>query len=178
LALARSWSQLTIAPVIVPPELGPRLLCAAVRDRRRRRLIRVAGVALALAASIVVAVVGFWPSGPPAPPEQNSVVVAPPAPGPAPSPEGPKPIGDAVAEARDALVTLTKRTAAETRDGSAWLLPSPKMPELPDTGEHLEPLADARTGAARSVEPVASSARRAVHFLLGAADPPSRPNDQ
>jgi hypothetical protein len=70
------------------------------------------------------------------------------------------------------------RTAAETRDGSARLLPSPKMPELPDTGEHLEPLADARTGAARSVEPLTSSARRAVNFILGAADPPSRPNEQ
>src|SRR5262249_25542875 len=175
LSLSRSWSQLTIVPVAVPPDLAPRLLSAAVRDPRRRTLVRTAGLALALAASIVVAVVGFWPTQPP---EQGPVVVAPPAPAPAPSPEAPKPISDAVAEARNALVNLTMRTAAETRDGSARLLPSPKMPELPDTADHLEPLADARTGAVRSVEPVTSSARRAFDFILGAAAPPSRPNDQ
>ena len=45
-------------------------------------------------------------------------------------------------------------------------------------GEGLEPLADARTGAARSVEPIRDSARRAVNFFLRAADPPSRKDVQ
>jgi hypothetical protein len=35
-------------------------------------------------------------------------------------------------------------------------------------------LADARTGAAKSVEPLRNSARRAVNLFLRAADPPNR----
>ena len=82
-----------------------------------------------------------------------------------------KPLGESVSEARDALVSLTKRTASETRDQSALLLPNPKMPESPATSDGLEPLADARTGAARSVEPFRDSARRALSFFARAAEP-------
>jgi hypothetical protein len=130
---------------------------------------------MALAASVVVAVVVV--SGRKADPVQpGPVVVVPPAPAPSPPSAPAKPLGDSVTEATDAIVNLTKRAASETREGSARLVPSPWMPELPDAGEGLEPLANAGTGAARSVEPLASSARRAVNFFLRAADPPARPN--
>ena len=46
---------------------------------------------------------------------------------------------------------------------------------MPEPDERLEPLADARTGATRSMEPFAESARRAVNFFLKAADPPAKP---
>jgi hypothetical protein len=80
-----------------------------------------------------------------------------------------------VAEARDALVALSRRTATETRDRSALLIPPTKLPDMPEPDERLEPLADARSGATRSMEPFAESARRAVNFFLKAADPPARP---
>ena len=89
-----------------------------------------------------------------------------PTPKPMPHGDPPKPLGDSVTEARDALVSLTKRTATETRDRSASCMPDPKLPDMPDAGDGLEPLADARTGAARSVEPIRDSARRAVNFFL------------
>jgi hypothetical protein len=49
------------------------------------------------------------------------------------------------------------------------------MPDMPDTGDGLEPLADAQAGAARSVDPIKSSARRALNLFMRAADPPNKP---
>jgi len=45
---------------------------------------------------------------------------------------------------------------------------------MPDAGAGLEPLADARAGAARSVEPLPTSARRALTLFLRAAAPPNK----
>jgi len=174
LAFARSIRQLTPPPP--PVNLGPLLLTAVVSDHRRRRFVRLAVAWAALAASVVIAVIAFRPSNN-AHNQPNPEVVVAPKSNKAPTPEPPRPIGDSVAEARDAIVTLTKRTASETRDGSARLLVSPKLPDLPDTGDNLEPLADAGSGAAKSFEPVASSARRAVNFFLRPGEPPARQND-
>ena len=55
------------------------------------------------------------------------------------------------------------------------LFPNPKLKDMPEPGEGLEPLADARAGAAKSVEPIRTSARRAFNLFLRAADPPNRP---
>ena len=92
-----------------------------------------------------------------------------------PKAESPKPLGDAVAEARDALVALSKRTANETRDRSALLIPTAKFPDMPEPDERLEPLADARSGASRSMEPFAASARRAFNLFMKATDTPAKP---
>jgi hypothetical protein len=85
-----------------------------------------------------------------------------------------KPLGESVSEAADAIVTLTRRTAAEPKERITILLPEPRLagPGQPD--ERLDPLADAGTGAARSVEPLKDSARRAINFFVRTADPPSR----
>jgi hypothetical protein len=101
-------------------------------------------------------------------PKANEVALTPPQ----------KPLGESVTEARDAFVTLTVRTATEPRDRITQLLPEPKLADRPDMVEGLEPLADARSGAARSVEPIRDSALRAVNFFLKAADPPHRQNVQ
>jgi hypothetical protein len=155
--------------VVVPAELTDRVLKTAVSAHRRRWAIRYAGAGLALAASILIAVVKFQPT-------QTVVSV----PGPvavAPKVEpqvanGPtKPLGESVSEARDAIVSLASRTATETRDQSTKLMPTPKMPETPAGDNRLEPLAEARTGAARSVEPIRDSARRALSFFARAAEP-------
>lgn len=178
LALAGSLARLP-ADVVVPAGLTDRVVSSAVAAHRRRRVLRYGGIGVALAASVLVAVVAFrpWETKEPQP---GPVAVLPPKPEPVPpqpAPAPPKPLGESVAEARDALVSLTKRTANETRDQSALLVPAPKMPEPTDPAEGLEPLADARTGAARSVEPIAGSARRAFNFFLKAADPPDRRPD-
>jgi hypothetical protein len=166
LALAGSLSR--SEPVAVPAELTDRIVNAAVSARRRARVMRWAGIGVALAASIVVAIVVI--RMPESKQEIRSIATAP-----TPKVEPPKPLGDSMSEARDAIVSLTKRTATETRDQSALLVPMPKAPEPPKSDGGLEPLADARTGAERSVEPIRSSARRALDFFVRAADPPQPP---
>jgi hypothetical protein len=158
--------------VVVPAELTDRVLKTAVSAHRRRRALRYAGAGLALAASIVIAVVKFQPTqtvesvpGPVAVAPKVDRQIA----------DGPtKPLGESVSEARDAIVSLANRTATETRDQSTRLMPTPKMPEPPAGDDRLEPLAEARTGAARSVEPIRDSARRAINFFARAAEPSQR----
>jgi hypothetical protein len=159
--------------VVVPADLTDRVLNRALAARQRSRITRFAGVGAAIAASVVVAIIAFRP--PPAPtPEQGVAIVPAPKVDP-PQPAPAKSLGESVSEARDAIVSLTNR-AVETKDRSARLLPNPQMPDTPDVGERLEPLADARTGAARSVEPIGDSARRAFNLFIRAADPPQRRN--
>jgi hypothetical protein len=125
----------------------------------------------ALAASIVVAIVAFQP--------ETQTITERPSVASTPQPKSEavtsKPLGEAVSEARDALVSLTRRTTAETRDSSVSLIPDPKLPDVPGTGDGFEPLADAQAGAARSMEPITTSARRAVNLFIRAADPPNKP---
>jgi hypothetical protein len=169
LVLARSLTLVAVS-VVVPVELTDKVLHAAISSRRRRRLARYAAASMTLAASVLIAV--SWLQPPPQTiRESHAVAVVPPK----NDAMAYKPIGESVSEARDALVSLTKRTASETRHTSTGLIPNPKLKDMPDTSERLEPLADARSGAARSVDPLKTSARRAVNLLLRAAEPPNRP---
>src|SRR5262245_22609480 len=181
LVLARSMCRV-VAPVVVPGELSARVLNASVAAHRRRQRIRWAGAALAVAASVVIAVVALRPGpGPNRTPDPSvdrvptPVVVIPPR----KSDESPavamnKPLGESVSEAADAIVSLTRRTASEPKERITVLLPQPRLLGPGEPDERLDPLADAGTGAARSVEPIKDSARRALNFLVRAADPPAR----
>src|SRR5262249_27722884 len=150
-------------------ELTDRVLNTAVSAHRRRGAIRYAGAGLALAASIMLAGGKFQPT--------QTVVSVPGPVAAAPKGEpqnanGPtKPPSQSGPEARDAIVSLASRTATETRDQSTKLIPTAKMPETPAGDDRLEPLAEARTGAARSVEPIRDSARRAISYFARAAEP-------
>jgi hypothetical protein len=170
LALARSFAS-AAAAVAVPGDLTGRLVKTTVSAHRRRQLTRYIGAGFILAASLLVAV--FATDAPKQTiTETRSVALVPP---PKQDETPTRPLGESVSEARDAIVQLTRRAAAETRDTPAGFLPNPNLTrDVPDPGEGLEPLADARTGAARSVEPLRNSARRAVNLFLRAADPPSR----
>jgi hypothetical protein len=170
LALARRLPGL-LTPPAIPVPFADRVLGAVAVRGRRRRALRYAALGAALAASILVAAVALRPA-PQTISESRSVAARPRG---ADAAGGTKPLGEAVTEARDALVSLTRRTAAETRDTSTSLIPSPRLPDMPDTGDGLEPLADAQAGAARSVEPIRTSARRALNLFLRAADPPNKP---
>jgi hypothetical protein len=175
LALARSFGRLA-TDVVVPASLTERLVTKSVQAHRARRARSYLAVAVALAASVLVVVFATRPWGEPTPEPEPSVAYVPPPAGPTAPDETPqgRPLGEAVSEARDALVSLTRRTANEPGERVGQLLPTPKLPDGPDAGADLQPLADARTGAARSVEPITDSARRAMNFLLRAADPPDR----
>jgi hypothetical protein len=169
LAVARLVSR-ALAPPAVPAELTSRLVGSALAARWRRRLARGVGVGVAFAASVAVAVVLLEPKPQTITEAPREVAVAKPA-----RPSAPEmPLGEAVTEAREALVSLTRRTATETRDSSASVIPNPKLPDMSEPGPGLEPLADAQAGAARSVEPIQASARRAINLFLRAADPPSK----
>ena len=172
LSLARSMARLP-ANAVVPAGLADRVVQRSVAAHRLRQLVRYVGVGVALAASVLVAVLVIGPGKEPGPDREPapSFAQAPPSPEPGPPP---RPLAEAVGEVRDALVQLTSRTANEPRERFGQLLPAPKLPGPPDAADDLQPLADARTGAARSVEPIAESARRAVNFFLRAADPPDR----
>lgn len=172
LALAGSFSRLPDS-VVVPAGLSERVLTGVLTSQRRRRWARFAASGVTLAASVLIFVMAFRPREPES--QIVSVAVAlPPKVDPKRPVEPKKPLGDSVNEAREAIVKLTKRTANETRDQSVKLLPDPNLANGPDAGEGLEPLADARSGAAKSVEPMRSSAKRAFNLFIRAADPPDR----
>ena len=169
LSLARSLSGLA-TPIIVPSELAGRVLAASVSAHRVRRTVRYCGAGVAMAASVLVAVFLSQPTPQTISESRTIAVVTPKA-----DPVATRPLGESVSEARDAIVSLTRRTATETRETSSSLFPNPKLKDMPEPGEGLEPLADARAGAAKSVEPIRTSARRAFNLFLRAADPPNRP---
>jgi predicted anti-sigma-YlaC factor YlaD len=172
LTLARTFAGMNTQAVTVPTELTGRWVASAVSAHRRRQFVRYAGVGVALAASVLVVVFVF---GPPKQTitETRTVAIAPP---PKPDAAPIRPLGESMSEARDAIVQLTRRAAAETRDTPAGLIPGPTLTkDVPDPAEGLEPLSEARTGAAKSVEPLRNSARRAVNLFLRAAEPPNRP---
>ena len=173
LVLARSLVRLP-ATVPVPAGLSDRIVRGAIAARRRRNLLRIAGVGAALAAGVLVVIWANRPR-PEVPTQDGPDLVVAPGPTPEPVAAAPqKPLGESVSEARDAIVLLTKRTATEPGERIGKLVPTLKPAEGPDTSDELQPLADARTGAARSVEPIRESARRAVNFFMRTADPPDR----
>jgi len=128
LALARGFVQLP--PPIVPSDLAGKVLNAAVSDRRRRRRRRFAGAGLSLAASVLVAVFAVRSRLDSQTVRENSYALT------APKGEPTRPLGDAMAEARDALVALSKRTATETRDRSVLLTRSRWQPLAPAEAPH------------------------------------------
>jgi len=173
LTLAGSLNRLT-SDVVVPTQLGDRVLEGALRSRRLRVYGRFFASVTALAACVLVAVFAFRKDEVPDPGTGVVAILPAPKPDPLPKIEPKKPLGESMSEARDAIVNLTIRTANETKDQSNRLAATPKMPTAKNPGEGLEPLADVRTGASRSVEPVQNSAKRAFNFLIRAADPPDR----
>jgi hypothetical protein len=181
LTLARSINGV-ITPVVVPNELSGRVLNASVAAHRRRQRIRWASAAFAVAASVVIAVIALRP-GPAPSPTPNPIPEREPTPlvviplqksNEAPALAKEKPLGESVSEAADAIVSLTRRTASEPKERITVLLPEPRLPGPGQPDERLDPLADAGTGAARSVEPIKDCARRAINFFIRTADPPAR----
>jgi predicted anti-sigma-YlaC factor YlaD len=146
---------------------------ADYRTRLRRRWLTVA----ALAAGILAVVLARWywpvsdPSGPMGPSPQVKGPPQPPSPPDGDARPDTDPLNQSVSEIGSAMASLTSRAAGNTLAQTKMLLPAVAVPlsnlpleaplEAPDV-----PLRDAGHGVSVGLEPVASSARRAVDLFL------------
>jgi hypothetical protein len=168
-------------PLAVPAGLRERTVAAVIADRRSRRRRRLLA-GLALAASLLLAALagyyGLWRTEETSPLDQPAPVVRTPEPAP-PS------LRDSMTEAGTAVVSLTRRTTDETVTQTIRLWPGVTPPALDNTEVLTQPLdpparslREAGQGVSAGLEPVASSARRAVGMFLrelppmGAEDKP------
>ncbi len=159
-----------LAPELPPASLTERIvrrLWTESRQQRRlqlRRRFTAVGI-FAVAAALLLAVglrllqptSGIQPISPPS----ESIAIAPvtPAPG----------FRDSVAEASNAVASLTSRAASETMDQTASLfplLPAPTLEPFSAEPPPIEPLREASASVSAGFAPVADSARRAVDLFL------------
>ncbi|OWK38675.1 hypothetical protein [Fimbriiglobus ruber] len=180
-----------------PTGLAARIVTAALRDRRKRRLQRMAGRvgALALAAAVLVAGAVFLFGGPtgghpdvaqqlPQPNLPSPTPDSAPAPRAVASNAAPPPrVADQVAEAGSALAALTReatdRAIAPTRN----LLPSTDTLALPESDVAVvEPAVESLSGVSEAArvgfEPMTNTTRRAVNLFLRdvGLNTPAKPN--
>jgi hypothetical protein len=158
-----------LRPALPAPGFAAVVSARVLADRRARR--RWLAVGLVAAASMLVAL--GWslaPSLPPTPQAPNPLVQDLPTElAPKDAPDG---LRDSVTQAGSAVAALTSRTASEAVDQARLLLPAvtPPMPDGFDLQEVLAAPAvsfdDAGQGLKAGLEPVTSSARRAVGLFL------------
>jgi hypothetical protein len=158
-----------IPPPAPPVDLANRITAAVQRSRRqflgRRRFV----VPLAVAAGLLIAIggrlfLGQWLAGT-VPPHSEQTTVQ----GPAPAVET-KGLRDSVAEAGQAVVSLTSRAAGEAVNSARWLVPQvpPAIVPLRQPAPKLpvEALQQAAEGVGKGLAPVADSARRFTDVFL------------
>jgi hypothetical protein len=177
--LAEALSQLE--PPAPPPGLARAITAEVLSDFRGRRARRVRrGAAVAAAVLLVLALRALQvPRPDTASPTPFLVRSQPEAPAPTPltlpgqNRSAPAvPLRDAVGEAGSAVVSLTSRTADEAVGHTRLLLPVVSSPTLPDLNlpaplePAVGPLREASQGVSAGLEPVATSARRAVDLFL------------
>jgi predicted anti-sigma-YlaC factor YlaD len=174
-ASQRLLDGLRLMPPALPPDhLARNITAQALRQGKRSRLQKRVAMTAALAASLMLAVLAGYRSLRPGPLESadsTSLSAAKPAAGPS--------LDQSVAEAGIAVVALTRRTADETVGQSRWLLPvvvpdvAEPLPALPNR-ETIGPLQEVRQTVSAGLEPVATSARRAVDLFLREIPPLER----
>jgi predicted anti-sigma-YlaC factor YlaD len=140
------------------PLLTERIISAVHRDARRQHIGRWAATGAALAAAIVLAV---WLS-------VRALNTAKPGEGMALAPMKAPSLRAEFVGAGDAVASLTKRTASETLGESRLLVPKIEVPKFVTASWSLAtaPLDSTGKGIADGLEPVATSARRAVNLFL------------
>lgn len=152
------------------PDLGPRIVRAVLAERRARRRWSAATVhRLALAASVVflflaAALTPRTPMPTPPPPQAVAVKQSP-----------PPTLRDMADEAREAVTSLTRRTANETVETTRPVVaavapPAPAEVEVP-TPLANDSLRGVRDGMSSGLQPVTNSARRAVNLFLREVPP-------
>jgi hypothetical protein len=164
-------------PPVPPPGLAGQIALRLLTEGKRVRRSRRAAAGFAVAAGLLLAAFpiyyAFRPAIPPGNPESIRAENTSIAPQPAPS------LRRSVEEASQAMVSLTRRAADETFDQGRILLPivlpakdvSEALDMRPVPGPSEQPLADLKQGMAAGLEPVTSSARRAVNLFLREISP-------
>jgi hypothetical protein len=184
-ALARLSAGLRmLVPQQPPLDLKGRIVAGVLADhqaQRHRRLVRVAVWAAAASLLLSAAALGAYSLGWLKWNETPQPIVIKPIP---PAPPTPTPsVRDSVADAGSALVSVAGRTADETVGQTRLLVPmvtGPSLDELtrPPMLEPTMPYIEAGQGVTVALEPVTSSARRAVDLFrrdLPHMEPPSQP---
>ena len=168
-------------PVHLSSRIAARVLAARAARRRQRRLLLTGAMAAALLFAVSLGYRSF--RGSKTLPDQQAAQVAvakkntanPPSPS----------LNRSVEEAGQAMVALTRRATDETVGQTRLLLPLvlPDKPlgDSPTANAFLEPpaesLRDIQQGMTAVLEPVATSARRAVDLLLRQIPPMERKRD-
>lgn len=159
-----------LTPVVPPDGLADRLVAHVLADRNSRLRLRrrVAGAA-AMAAGLLLALLAYQRFGlrDAEPPPGDAIVYDVPAPE---APAQPPSLQESVAEAGSAVASLTRRKADETV-GQTWtwwadLVKEVPGPEAPVLDQPARPLREAGQNVTAGLEPVTSSARRALHLFL------------
>jgi hypothetical protein len=169
-ALRRFLEGVALLSTTTPPAgLDERIAGCLMGDYRQQRRLRlrrrIASAGMLAAAALLVAVgMHFWQ-----PATVTQVSVAPDS-SVAKTTEPPAALfRDSVAQASNAVASLTSRTASETMDQTASLLPllpAPTLEPISAGPAPIEPLREASAGVSSGLEPVADSARRAVGLFL------------
>jgi hypothetical protein len=172
-------------PESPPAGLHSRITSAVRRDIRRRRLARRGLLATALAASVVVAIVGRSYFANRVQPASDSSLahggsIRPTTNAPPDGQRGAPELRSAVVEAGEAVASLTTRTADETVDQTRILFPMVPSPlanlDLVAPEAPTRPLREAGENLTAALSPVATSARRAVDLFLRDVPPVGGPN--
>jgi anti-sigma factor RsiW len=176
-SLRLSAGLLLLTPQCAPASLTGRIVAAVLeeqRAQRKRHRLRAAVAALAACLMLGTAAAGLYYGGVLKFGTNSSPHVAvnnnPEQPEPIPPPAQPPSVRESVSEAGNALATLTTRTADETVGQTRLLVPmvtGPSLDELdmPPALEPTKPYLEAGQGVSVALEPVTSSARRAVDLF-------------
>ena len=134
--------------------------------RRRLRLVRAGGLALAASVALAVAV-GLDAFRKPAP----EIVMVPPTPTPTPKIDKVEPIQKPFAEAGEAIAAMTRKTTDKALAPSKTMIATAERIPLSSPAEANAPVdslnfADAAEGTRAGLDPVAGQPRRAVNRML------------
>ena len=153
-----------LAPPAPPADLAARItasLCREVRDRRRRKIAPLVGLAAAASLLLVLGMRLAWPVGDDSAPRASNAPIT-----------RAEPFRDSIGRAGTALATLTTQTAGTTVEHTSSVFPliNPQalqpMPPMPPLEAPLEPFREASTGVSTGLGPVTDSAQRAVRLFM------------
>lgn len=170
LAGRRLQDGLRLLPAPVPPpDLAARIAAKVRRERRRVRRRWAAGLAFAASVLLVMGLRITWPGRPPGTevdPSPSVVKIEPPR-----QEQAASTLRESASELGEIFTSLGNQTADETFGQTRrWVsnVPSPALPQVDLTAMEppTQPLRQASEGVSEGLEPVTTSARRAVDLFL------------